>query len=148
MLFNKIKQLLANVDYKLIEHEPTPTSEESAKARGESIKIGAKALLVKVKHGFVLCIFPADRRLDAKKVKAIFNSKKLRLASPEELKEVTGCEKGAVPPLGVDIETIVDTSLFENEYMAFNAGSLTTSIKMKTEDYKRIVNPRIEDFSA
>ena len=77
------------------------------------------------------------------------NSKNLRFATPEELKEMAGVEKGAVPPFGplFGVEMIVDTTLFENEFMAFNAGSLETSIKMRTEDYKRIVNPRVEEIT-
>ena len=39
--------------YEIIEHEETPTSEDSALARGESIKIGAKALLMKGKKGLI-----------------------------------------------------------------------------------------------
>ncbi len=148
MLFDKIVRSLEGVDYVVVEHKATPTSEESALARGESMKIGAKALLVKVKQGFVLCVFPADRRLDTKKFKKLFG-KKLRFASPEELKKVTGCEKGAVPPFGslLGVEMIVDTALFEEEYMAFNAGDLCKSIKMKTKDYKMIVKPKLEEFS-
>ena len=70
-------------------------------------------------------------------------------ATLEELKEVVGVEKGAVPPLGplFGVEMIVDSKLFENEFMAFNAGSLETSIKMRTHDYKKVVDLRVEDVA-
>jgi Ala-tRNA(Pro) deacylase len=41
------------VPYRAVHHEPTRTSEESAKARGEDVRIGGKALLVKVRPAFV-----------------------------------------------------------------------------------------------
>ncbi|OGQ34559.1 MAG: hypothetical protein A3A72_00210, partial [Deltaproteobacteria bacterium RIFCSPLOWO2_01_FULL_38_9] len=122
----------------------------SARARGENIKIGAKALLLKGKDEFVLAILPAHLQLDTKKTKSILNTKNLRFATPEELLTQTSCTKGAVPPFGflLNIPMIVDQRLFQEEWMAFNAGSLTTSIKMQTRDYKNSVQPRIEDIAA
>ena len=149
-LFTKIKKLLDenNVSYKEMQHEATTTSEESALAREEPLKIGAKALLVKGKNDFVLCILPADKKLDTKKVKDVMESKNLRFANEEELKEQTGCVKGAVPPFGnlLGVTMIVDKKVFEEDYMAFNAGSLEHSIKMKTKDYRTLIQPKEVDI--
>lgn len=150
-LLTKIKAFLDEhqVHYTELEHKPTPTSEESAKARGVSMKSGAKALLVKGKKGFVLCVMPADRRLDAKKVKKAIKSSSLRFATPEELKQITDCEKGAMPPFGhfFNIPLIVDPKLFEEEYIDFNAGSLMHSLKIASRDYERVTQPRKEDIT-
>ncbi|HIG93453.1 TPA: YbaK/prolyl-tRNA synthetase associated domain-containing protein [Candidatus Woesearchaeota archaeon] len=153
-LFNRIKVFLdeQKVEYIVKTHLPTSTSEDSARERGEPLKIGAKALLVKDNTHFVLVIVPADRRLDTGKLKKILHSQNLRFATAEELKQLTGCEKGAVPPfghlLGMGVEMIVDEALFGEEYLAFNAGSLEVSIKMKTADYKRIIQPKTGIFSV
>ena len=74
-IFEKIKELLEQqgISYIVKEHAPTTTSEESAKARGEPIKIGAKALLLKIDDEFLLAILPADRQLDTGKLKKIMN---------------------------------------------------------------------------
>ena len=150
VLLDQIKLLLKEngITYKEICHAPTKTSEESAVARREPLKIGAKALLVKAKDEFVLCIIPADKRLDTKKVKETLKSKDLRFADEEELKKVTGCVKGAVPPFGhlLGVKMIVDKTLFEEENMAFNAGSLEHSIKMKTKDYRNLTPPEEVDI--
>ena len=150
VLLDQIKLLLKEngITYKEICHAPTKTSEESAVARREPLKIGAKALLVKAKDELVLCIIPADKKLDVKKTKEILKSKDLRFANEEELLEKTGCVKGAVPPFGnlIGVKMIVDKKLFEEEYMAFNAGSLEHSIKMKTKDYRDIIKPKEVDI--
>ncbi len=159
-LTQKIIELLTQnkVEYIIKEHAPTPTSEDSARERGESKKIGAKALLFKIEKKFILTILPADRQVDSKILKSLYKAKNIRMATLEELQELTGCEKGAVPPFGLlltptanqeqsEIDMIIDQALFDEEYMAFNAGSLTTSIKMKTSDYKKILNPKIENFT-
>ncbi len=128
-----------SITYTIIEHGETPSSLESAKARGEPLKIGAKAIIVKSKHGFSLCVMPADRRLDTKVLKKVLRSKSLRFASLEELEEITGLCKGAVPPFGCffALNTIVDPLLFSEENVAFNAASLVKSVKMKSVDYKK-----------
>ncbi|MBS3177077.1 hypothetical protein J4457_07660 [Candidatus Woesearchaeota archaeon] len=150
-LLQQIKNLLEqhNITFQLKQHLPTITSEDSARERGEPINIGAKALLIKTDDGFHLCVLPADRRMDMEKLKVIFNSKKVRMATGEELTQVTGCTKGAVPPFGnlIGVDMIVDKAQFDEEYMAFNAGSLMHSIKMKTKDYLNCINPKIEEFS-
>ncbi len=138
-----------HVEFQVKHHEPTPTSEEAAKARREPLKIGAKALLVKGDETFVILVLPADRKLDTKKAKKALNTRNLRFATPEELKRIASVEKGALPPFGslLGIGMIADPHLFEEEFMAFNAGSREISVKMRTKDYKRIINPRVEDVA-
>ncbi|MBS3166206.1 hypothetical protein J4444_03730 [Candidatus Woesearchaeota archaeon] len=149
-LLTKIQELLDSqqISYEIKDHPAVRTSQEAAQARGESLQIGAKALLVKDDTRFVLLILPAHLKLDTKKAKKVLNSRNLRFATPEELMQLVQVEKGAVPPFGplFEVEMIVDHKLFENEFIAFNAGSLETSIKMRTQDYKRIINPRVEDI--
>ena len=41
----------------------------------------------------------------------------------------------------------IDNSILQNIRIAFNAGSLTDSIIMFTQDYLKIVNAEIFDFS-
>ncbi len=151
-VFHTIVKLLEehHCQYQVKEHPPTRTSEESAFHRGEPLKIGAKAMVLKTDQTFVMAVLPADRKIDSSKLKIIFSTKNLRFATPEELYTLTGLVPGAVPPFGFlfGIEMILDKTLLEEENMAFNAGSLEKSIKMETEEYRRIVKPRIEEFSV
>jgi Ala-tRNA(Pro) deacylase len=147
--FLKIVEMLNGVDYLVVEHAPTPTSLDSARERGESLHIGAKALVIKAAE-FMLVVLPANRKVDSTKLKTILHSKKLRFATQEELKDLTGLSPGAVPPFGslFNLPMLVERHLFDEEWMAFNAGSLTKSIKMKTVDYRKWVNPKTAEFSS
>jgi Ala-tRNA(Pro) deacylase len=63
---------------------------------------------------------------------------------------MTGLTPGAVPPFGRPIlpfDLSVDSSILENQRIAFNAGSLTTSIIMSVKDYVRVAQPIIFSFS-
>jgi len=149
--FAKIIQLLQGLDIKIIEHPPTHTSQESAKARGESMSIGGKALVLKTGDNFGIFVLSADRTMDSKTLKDYFKIRKIRFATKEELDALTGLPPGAVPPFGrpvFDLNLYADNSILENEFIAFNAGSLTTSIKMKVDDYVRIAKPVIFSFST
>jgi prolyl-tRNA editing enzyme YbaK/EbsC (Cys-tRNA(Pro) deacylase) len=139
-----------SVSFREAHHEPTRTSEESARARGEELRIGGKALLIKVDAEFRLFILSADRKLDSGAIRTYFQAKKTRFASPEELMELTGLVPGSVPPFGAPIlpfPLYADPSVFENQRIAFNAGSLTDSMIMPIEDYRRLANPEIFTFA-
>ena len=90
----------AGIQYREVEHPPTHTSEESAKARGEELGVGAKALLLSMDGTFRLFVLPADRKLDSAAVKREFGVKQIRFATPEELLSETGLVPGSVPPFG------------------------------------------------
>src|SRR5258708_6284261 len=98
----KIRDWLTHegVAFREAHHEATRTSEESARARGEEMRVGGKALLVKVDNTFRLFILSADRKLDSAAVRQYFGAKKMRFATPEELMEMTGLVPGSVPPFG------------------------------------------------
>jgi len=141
----------SGVHFRELHHEPTRTSEESARVRGEELRNGGKAILLKVDGVFRLFVLSAARRLDSSKVKQHFGVKRLRFATRAELLELTGLEPGSIPPFGspiFDMELFVDSSITENERIAFNAGSLTDSIIMDVEDYVRLSEPVIFDFSS
>ncbi|HNO80243.1 MAG TPA: YbaK/EbsC family protein [Phycisphaerae bacterium] len=147
-----IRQLLddAGIAYRHIHHEVTRTSEDSARVRGEDLRIGGKALLVKTDETFRLFVLSAANKFRSAAIKKHFGSKGVRFASADELMALTGLVPGCVPPFGKPIlpfELYVDESIVANERIAFNAGSLTDSIIMNVDDYLQIAAPEIFAFS-
>lgn len=149
-----IRQLLnsADIPFREINHEPTFTSEESARLRGEELKHGGKALLIKMDDQFRLFVLPADRKLDSGALRTELQVKKHRFATKEELAELTGLVPGSVPPFGrpvLPFDLYVDAAIESNPRIAFNAGSLTDSIVLAVPDYLRVAQPtRICTFSS
>ncbi len=139
------------VAYRHLQHEPTYTSEQSAAARGEDVRIGGKALLLKTGEVFRLFVLSAALKIDSGAVRRRFGIRHSRFATKEELLEQTGLVPGSVPPFGEPIlpfELYVDESITQNDRIAFNAGSLTDSIIMSTADYLRLANPTVFVFSV
>jgi len=141
----------AGIAYRHLHHEPTRTSEESARVRGEDIRAGGKALLIKIDTEFRLFVLSASLKLDTSAVKGRFGAKKIRFATPDELRDLTGLVPGSVPPFGQPIlpfDLFVDESILANERIAFNAGSLTDSITMSVKDYLRVAKPEVFRFAT
>ena len=166
---DEIKRLLDSrgIKYETSEHEPVYTSEDAARIRGEELKTGAKALIFSISKAyrnleedpllhrfkagkeFILCIVPGNMKIDTKKLKEILSCRDVRMATPEEVLRVSGCEIGSVHPIGniMGLKTYADRRLFDNEYVNFNAGLHTTSIRMRSKDFLEIVKPEIVDYA-
>jgi prolyl-tRNA editing enzyme YbaK/EbsC (Cys-tRNA(Pro) deacylase) len=150
--FEKIIQFLtnANVPFKHIQHEPTYTSEESAKARNEPLEIGAKAMVMKLDETYAIFVLSAARKLDSKKIKTMMRCRSMRFANADELFELTSLLPGSVPPFGnplLPFNLYVDTSIQNLPQVAFNAGSLSDSVVIATEDYLKLCNGHLCSFS-
>jgi Ala-tRNA(Pro) deacylase len=140
----------AGVSFQEMEHEPTRTSEESAAARGETLSVGAKALLLRTHESFSLFVLPADRKLDSTAIRRYLGIRKMRFATPGELYEMVGLVPGAVPPFG---EPILPFKLYaddaigtESDRLAFNAGSLNHSVIMAASDWMTVARPVLFSF--
>ncbi|HEV7999938.1 MAG TPA: YbaK/EbsC family protein [Planctomycetaceae bacterium] len=133
------------VPFREVHHEPTLTSEQSAQARGEELRVGGKALLMKGDdEQFRLFVLPANRKVDSAVLRQKFGFKKLRFATAAELEAATGLVPGSVPPFGRPIlpfDLYLDAAIQANDRIAFNAGSLTDSMIVPMADYLRVASP-------
>jgi len=144
-VLGRVRQVLdeKGIDYQVSEHEPVYTSEDAARVRGVDVKTGVKALLVKTAEArFVMILVCADKRADLNRIAELEGTKNVRLASPSEVLEVTGCEIGSVPPFGhiTKLKTYLDREIMDNEYVNFNAGLHTVSVRMRAEDLRDVVS--------
>lgn len=150
-VLEKIKQLLNNakIEYEEFEHEPVFTSEEAAKIRDENMSDGAKSLVLIGDDSPLLVVVPGDKKVDFKKVKSYLNISNLRMATPDEVKDITGIEIGAIAPVGkaMGLDSYYDNAFMFKDKVAFNAGRHEISIVMKTEDLLKVEDPKIFDLA-
>lgn len=150
-----------HIKYKLYEHEPVFTSEQAARVRGVELKTGVKAMVLKKslsgndelqendetqKDRFLVADIAADRKLDFKRLEKLFDPpvRKVGFATKQEVVAVTGCEAGSVHPIGwlFGLDTYLDESVLENEFVNFNIGLLTKSVRLGKGDFMRILKPK------
>ncbi len=139
-----------NIEFEEVHHDSVFTSEEAAKARGTELKQGAKGLILKIDGGkYVQVVVSAAKDVDLEKIKGILEVQKVELADAKEVKKVSDCNIGSVHPFGnlFNVQVYIDNSLMENEFIAFNAGSHTKSVKMKANDFKDLSKGKVCGFS-
>lgn len=158
----KLIAKLQSADIKITQshHVAVKTSEEAAQIRGVALESGAKAIVMSVKlkassgeaATFALFVMSATHKLDSKKAKKLVpNCKSMSFASPEQVKALTGCIPGAVPPFGSlwSIQTYMDTSLRQvGDIINFNAGLRTDSVTMLRSDYEKVEAPVVAEFTS
>ncbi len=147
-IFTQICNLLdaRGIEYSVKLHEPTFTSKESAAARGDDLSVGGKALVLKLDDRFAVFVIPADRKLASKAIKQALRVRNLRFATPEELMNQTGLVPGSVPPFGrplFEMDLYVDSAVYLNEQISFNAGDLCKSITLRSQDHRIVASPTL-----
>ncbi len=139
----KMKKLLEELGIRgeIIYHEISgKRTEDAEKALKVSRKYILKSLLFKSKDGYVAAIVTGNRRVDVRKLEKSSGFKKLRLATPEEIRAFTGFEVGGVPPFVFYklCPTYVDKEVMEREYVIGAAGSEYCGIKFSPEVFKKL----------
>ncbi len=144
----RIKNILADsqIEFEETEHEAVYTSQKAAHVIGlESEEAGVKSLIFKSKKAeYILVLNPGNQKVDTKKIAQMENTKSLHFASPEDVLEITGIPIGCVPPFGhrTKLKTYLNEELLTCEYIYFNPGSHTKTIKMKSKDLLKVLeNP-------
>ena len=141
-----------HLDYELIPHPSTLTAGEEAAAVGLPPEQVAKTLVLSTAGGYARAVLPASERLDLRKLrKLIGDGKATRLATETELAGAYPMfELGAVPPFGgpAGDRTIFDRRLAEQDAVVVEAGSHSTSVRIKTQDLVALTNAELADICA
>ncbi len=137
----KLQQCLdeAHADYDLVEHQPTKSSLETAKASSVPAEQVAKAVLLDTDDQYLLAVLPSDRRVELSELRSELG-RKPRLASEDEIKSLfNDCDVGAIPPAGYGITTIVDDAIEQQPDVYFEAGDHASLVHMNHDQFSRLM---------
>ncbi len=148
----RLLQLLDNghICYAHTKHSLAFTALEVAFAEHLSPHKLAKTVVYAGAQGYGLAVLPADYLIDMQTLGRFLNDPSIRLATERELGELfPECELGAMPPFGnlFHLPVLIDTSVAEQEFIAFNAGTHRDVIHMHCGEFKRLVDPAIGQFA-
>ena len=148
----------AGADYRVFRHRPVVTYADAEAARHEAGFVGAegKSLVLRAGDTFVVYTTLAGRRLDLRRVRARLGRGRVRLATPDELRERFGAEPGNAYPFGfaAGVQVFVDPSIYAEEWVLFSPGILTATVQVRGRDLPRVFrglpNPteEVDDFNA
>lgn len=148
-VFTSLKQYLTDnkVTFKEITHAVGDTAEAYHKAVGCRYDQQLKCLLIRAKGEsgkyYAIVVIPANKRLDLSDLKQKINAKELRLANKDELKQVTGCNFGELPPFAklFNLTLIMDKDFLNEQETYLNAGKVDVSFVVSPTDLQRVEQP-------
>jgi Ala-tRNA(Pro) deacylase len=138
------------VTYELREHEPVYTALQMAEYLGTSEQRIAKSMIVKKSDGgYALAVLPGRLKIDFSRLAAILGVEKVSLAPIPEAERLARCSVGSVHPFGnlLNLRTYFDSHMLSLDFVYFNPGSHTKSIKINTDDLIRLAKPTVTAFT-
>jgi len=135
--------------YELREHEPVYTAPQMAQYLGTSEQRIAKSMVLKKSDGgYILAVLPGKLRIDFSRFASLLGVEKVSLAPIPEAEKIARCSVGSVHPFGnlVDLKTYFDRHILSLDFVYFNPGDHTKSIKINTDDLVRLVKPIVTEF--
>lgn len=148
MLTKKLKDFLEKekIEYETIHHPSTYTAQETASTSHTSGNEFAKTVIINVDGRLIMTVLPASRSLDLEQLKKDLGTQSVSLASEREFQDhFRGCETGAMPPFGnlYGMEVIAAQKITEQREITFNGGTHQDLVRLKYEDYEKIVRPKV-----
>jgi Ala-tRNA(Pro) deacylase len=110
----------------------------------------AKVVVVLADGRPVELILPASRRVTLDCVRALLGARQVRLATEDEMAQYfADCDRGAIPALRhwEGVEVLMDKALQTSGDILFQAGTHCDAVRMRFDDWFKMVGPRVERFS-
>ncbi len=96
----------------------------------------------------IMAVIPGNLKVDQQKLKKAAGAKKLRLATPEQIVELTGYLIGATPPVALakEMPVYIDLHALKEEVLYVGGGEPNSILKIRSYDLVRVVEGDIEDI--
>jgi prolyl-tRNA editing enzyme YbaK/EbsC (Cys-tRNA(Pro) deacylase) len=131
---------------------PTPTVEAAAQAVKTTPERIVKSILFLVDQSPVLAIScglaHVDRRAIAHRYQV--GRKRVKLAGPEPVQQVTGYDIGALPPFGhrAPLPTLLDQRVLEHPYVYAGGGAENALVRLNPQDILRVSGAIVIDLQG
>jgi len=149
----KLKELLDSqgIQYRSISHSTAYTAQEIAASAHVPGREMAKTVIINADGKWAMAVLPANRKVVVQELRDITGAEHVRLATEQEFRGLfPDCETGAMPPFGnlYGMDVYVAPSLAEDDEIVFNAGTHDEVIRMRYEDFERLVRPKVMSFTT
>ncbi|MCK6583257.1 MAG: YbaK/EbsC family protein [Anaerolineales bacterium] len=129
------------IPHRVFRHEqPVASLEEAASARNQRPEQVVRSILFQVRAGeFVMALIAGRDQVDWKKLRQLVKRSRVRMATEEEVLEVTGYQIGTVSPFGMknQVRVMLDASVLREEEISIGSGVRNTAIIMRSGDVRK-----------
>jgi prolyl-tRNA editing enzyme YbaK/EbsC (Cys-tRNA(Pro) deacylase) len=134
----------------LILEVPTPTVEAAAQALGVQPRQIVKSVLFTVFDEGVLTITCGDQLVERRVIASLYgcSRKKVKLAHPDLVLELTGFAVGTVPPFGhrTQLRALLDPRVLEFDEIFAGGGTHHTLVRLKPQDIAKVTQADVVDL--
>lgn len=138
------------VDYRIhFADGPTVTAQDAATQLSVSLERIIKSIVFTTQEGSpLIAVLTGDKRVGRTKLSTVAGAK-VRIATAEDAKTLTGFEVGSMPPLGHRnrITTVIDSKVMSLSKVYGGAGKSDALIEIDPRDIARLANAKIADIS-
>jgi len=130
--------------------EHTMTVEAAVSRLGVSRERIIKSMLFIDDSGLpILGIVTGDKRIDEKKLALACGAGRVRRANPIEVKQFTGYDVGAVPPVGhkTNIRTLIDEKVIAFHNVIGGGGDIKTLLEIDPAEVRRLTRGEVRSIS-
>jgi prolyl-tRNA editing enzyme YbaK/EbsC (Cys-tRNA(Pro) deacylase) len=129
---------------------PTPTVETAAQAVSAKLEQIIKSILFMVDGQPVLAIACGKSTIGRRAIADLYGvgKKRVKLATPEKVLEISGYEVGAMPPFGhrMPLSTLIDRRVLDVPEAYAGGGAENALVRLNPQDILRVTGARVLDL--
>lgn len=129
------------IPHQLFFHEGIVTSfEQAARERGQRESQVVRSILFQIRpEEFVMVLVAGPAQVDWKKFRQLVGRSRVRMATEDEVLDVTGYHVGTVSPFGTarQVKVMIDTSVLKEDEVSIGSGVRNTAIIMQSAELRR-----------
>lgn len=129
-----------NIPHQVFRHEtPVASLEQAAADRSQRPEQVVRSILFQVRpEEFVMVLVAGPGQIDWKELRRFVGRSRIRMATEEEVLNVTGYRIGTVSPFGLKnpVRILIDESVLKEEEVSVGSGVRNTAIIMKSADLR------------
>ena len=129
------------IPHRVFRHEtPVESFEQAASDRNQRPEQVVRSILFQVRpEEFVMVLMAGREQVDWRSLRKLVGRSRMRMATEDEVLEVTGYRIGTVSPFGMkrQVRVLIDSSVLRDEEISIGSGVSNTAILLKSADLRR-----------
>lgn len=127
-----------NIPHRVFQHEkPLHSFEQAAAERNQRPEQIVRSILFQIRpEEFVMVLVAGRDQVDWRKLRQLVGRSRVRMATEEEVLEVTGYRVGTVSPFGLknQVRVLIDVSVLREGEVSTGSGMRNMAIILKSKD--------------
>jgi len=131
------------IEHRVFLHErPVSSFEQAASDRNQRPEQIVRSILFQIRPDeYLMVLVAGPDQIDWKKLRQFVKRSRIRMATEEEVLEVTGYRIGTVSPFGLknQVRVLIDASVLKEEEISVGSGVRNMAIIMKSVDLRKVL---------